>query len=129
MTNNILYKDESFALMGAAFEVYKQLGKGFLEAVYQEALEYELHKRNIPFEKEKELQIFYDQKPLKQKYRADFVCFDKIIVELKAVSCLEDAHRAQTYNYLNATGFKLGLLLNFGHSKYLEYERIINTHD
>lgn len=126
MTNSIYYKEESFLLMGAAFEVYKQLGNGFLEAVYQEALEYELRKRNIPFEREKELQIFYDHKPLNQKYKADFVCFEKIIVELKAVSNIDDSHRSQTYNYLNATGFKLGLLLNFGHSNNLEYERIIN---
>lgn len=126
MSDSIFYKDESYKLMGAAFEVYKQLGNGFLEAVYQEALEYELHKRNIPFEREKELQIYYDNKPLIQKYKADFVCFDNIIVELKAVSGLDDSHRSQTYNYLNATGLKLGLLLNFGHNKYLEYERIIN---
>ena len=105
--------------------VYNKLGHGFLEAVYQEALEIEFQRRNIPYEREKELKINYDGVELKQTYKADFVCYDKIIVELKAVSALDDAHRSQVYNYLYATGMKLGLLYNFGCSDELEKERIV----
>lgn len=123
---HLLYKLESYEINGAAFEVYKQLGHGFLEAVYQEALELEFQKRNIPYEREKELQIYYDGQPLKQTYRSDFVCFDKIIVELKAVSDLDNVHRAQVFNYLKSTGLNLGMIYNFGHFGGLEYERIIN---
>ena len=120
----IIYKEESYKIVGAAFKVYNTLGPGFLEAVYQEAFEIELQKQGIPFEREKELKISYDGIELKQTYKADFVCFGKIIVELKAVSELDDAHRSQVYNYLHATGNKLGLLLNFGCSSKLEQERI-----
>ena len=121
----LLYSDLSYAINGAAFHVYNNLGHGFLEAVYQEALEIEFQRRNIPYEREKELKIVYDGVELKQTYKADFVCYDKIIVELKAVSALEDAHRSQVYNYLHATGMKLGLLYNFGCSDELEKDRII----
>ena len=115
----------SYAINGAAFHVYNKLGHGFLEAVYQEALEIEFQRRNIPYEREKELRIQYEDVVLKQTYRADFVCFDKIIVELKAVSALDDAHRSQVFNYLHATGYKLGLLYNFGSSDEVEMERIV----
>ena len=121
----IIYKEESYQIIGAAFKVYNTLGHGFLEAVYQEALEIEFQKQGIPYEREKELMIQYDGVVLKQTYKADFVCYEKIIVELKAVSELDDAHRAQVHNYLHATNFKLGLLLNFGCSDELEYERIV----
>ena len=121
----LLYSEQSYAINGAAFQVYNTLGHGFLEAVYQEALEIEFKKRGIPYEREKELKITYDGVELKQTYKADFVCFGKIIVELKAVSALDDAHRSQVYNYLHATGYKLGLLLNFGCSEGLEKERIV----
>ena len=121
----IVYKEESYKIVGAAFQVYNALGHGFLEAVYQEALELEFQRQGIPFEREKELKIKYDGIELKQTYKADFVCFGKIIVELKAVNALNDAHRSQVYNYLHATGFKLGLLLNFGNSDKLEKERIV----
>ena len=121
----IIYKEESYKVVGAAFKVYNTLGSGFLEAVYQEALEIELQKQGIPYEREKELKIQYDGVELKQTYKADFVCFGKIIVELKAVNALDDAHRAQVYNYLHATGYKLGLLLNFGCADELEKERIV----
>ena len=121
----LLYSDLSYAINGAAFQVYNKLGHGFLEAVYQEALEIEFQRRNIPYEREKELKINYDGVELKQTYKADFVCYDKIIVELKAVSALEDAHRSQVYNYLHATGMKLGLLYNFGSSDELEKDRIV----
>ena len=119
----IVYKEEAYKIMGAAFKVYNGLGHGFLEAVYQEALEIEFQKRGIPYEREKELRIYYDGVELKQTYKADFVCFGKIIVELKAVSALDDAHRSQVYNYLHATNYKTGLLLNFGCPDELEYER------
>lgn len=121
----ILYKEESYKILGAAFKVYNTLGSGFLEAVYQEALEIEFQRQSIPFAREKELKIQYDGVELKQTYKADFVCYGKIIVELKAVSSLDDAHRSQVYNYLHATGFQLGLLLNFGCSDELEKERIV----
>ena len=104
-------------------EVYNNLRHGFLEPVYQEALEREVSARSIPDEREKELTIYYKDKPLKQTYKADFVCYGEIIVELKAVSELNDAHRSQLYNYLHATGCILGILINFGNSERLEYER------
>ena len=121
----IVYKEESYKIVGAAFKVYNTLGAGFLEAVYQEALEIELQRQGIPYEREKELKIVYDGVELKQTYKADFVCYGKIIVELKAVSALDDAHRAQVYNYLHATGLKMGLLLNFGTAEELEKQRIV----
>ena len=121
----IVHKEESYRIVGAAFKVYNTLGHGFLEAVYQEALEIEFQHQGIPYEREKELKIYYGGVELKQTYKADFVCFGKIIVELKAVSVLDDAHRSQVYNYLHATGYKLGLLLNFGYSEELEYQRIV----
>ena len=121
----IIYKEESYKVVGAAFKVYNALGHGFLEAVYQEALEIEFQRQGIPYEREKELKIQYEGVELKQTYNADFVCFGKIIVELKAVNALDDAHRSQVYNYLHATGYKLGLLLNLGNSDELEKERIV----
>ena len=122
---SLIYNQESYAINGAAMEVYNQLGHGFLEAVYQEALEKEFQLRGIPFEREKMLTIRYKGENLKQTYKADFVCYGKIIVELKAVSELDDAHRSQVYNYLHATGFRLGIILNFGSYDGLERERII----
>lgn len=119
----IYYKQESYDIIGAAMHVYNTLGHGFLEAVYQEALEIELEKRGISFVPQQELKIIYDGKELKQTYKPDFMCKDKIIVEIKAVSALDDSHRSQLYNYLHATGYKLGLLVNFGCSDGLEYER------
>ena len=108
---------------GAAMKVYNTLKHGFLEAVYQEALEIEFKKRGIPYEREKELTIVYDGIELKHTYRADFICYGNIIVELKAVSELDNAHRSQLYNYLSATGYKVGLLFNFGHYDGIEIER------
>ena len=119
----IYHTEESYAITGAAMHVYNTLGSGFLESVYQEALAIEFSNRGIPFEREKELKIYYDGHELKQTYRADFVCYDNIIVELKVVAHLDDSHRSQVYNYLKATGFKLGLLFNFGYYDGLEYER------
>ena len=121
----LIYSGESYAIYGAAMEVYNQLGHGFLEPVYQEALEKEFLLRGIQFEREKLLTISYKGEKLKQTYKADFVCYGKIIVELKAVSELTDAHRSQVYNYLHATGFRLGIILNFGFSNGLEREHIV----
>ena len=119
----IIRKEDSYKIVGAAMEVYNQLGHGFLEAVYQEALEREFNSRGIPYEREKELIIFYKGEPLEQTYKADFICYEDIIVELKAVAMLQDSHRSQVYNYLRATKNKLGLLINFGNSDALEWER------
>lgn len=122
---DLIYPDESYAIVGACFEVYKDKGHGFLEPVYQECLEIELRLRNIPFESQVVLPLQYKGVELRQGYRADLVCYGRIIVELKAVSALADEHRSQLLNYLNATGMRLGLLINFGHHPRLEYERIV----
>jgi GxxExxY protein len=119
----VYYKTESYEIVGAAMHVYNVLGTGFVEAVYQEALEIEFQRRNIPYEREKEIDVYYDGVLLKKKFQPDFVCYGKIIVELKAVMDLDDQNRVQVYNYLRATNMKLGLLLNFGHPDELEYER------
>jgi GxxExxY protein len=121
---NIIHKLESYEIMGACFEVYKEKGGGFVESVYQECLEMELADRRIPFKAQPELALAYKGRPLKSKFKPDFICYDKVIVELKAVSALNDEHRAQLQNYLRATQLKLGLLVNFGHYPKLEYERI-----
>lgn len=110
----LIYKKESYDICGALFAVHKELGCGFLERVYQDALECEFQERGIPYEREKEIQIMYKGKPLGDPYRADFVCYGKIIVELKAVSEATGVHRAQVLNYLKATNMKLGILANFG---------------
>jgi GxxExxY protein len=111
--------------MGACFAVYKEKGSGFLESVYQECLEIEFADKKIPFKAQLPLALTYKGKPLKSKFTPDFICYDKIVVELKAVSGLNDEHRAQVQNYLRATNFKLGLLVNFSHYPKLEYERIV----
>ena len=125
MKTNLLYEAESYQIVGACFEVYREKGCGFLEAVYQECMEVELRVRGVPFIPQKSLALEYKGFPLRTKYEPDFVCHDKIIVELKAVSELADEHRAQVQNYLKATGFKLGLLVNFGHYPKAELERIV----
>jgi GxxExxY protein len=121
----IVYKQEAYDIVGACFEVYNEMGCGFLEAVYQECLQIEFETRGIPFRPQAELVLRYKGRPLNQKYQPDFVCFDKIVVEIKAASELMDEHRAQVHNYLKATGYRLGLLVNFGHFPRLEYERIV----
>ncbi len=125
--SGIIYPEESYALIGACFNVYKAMGCGFLENVYQECLEIEFEEQWIPFESYKELEFKYRNRQLKQTYKPDFVCYDKIIVEIKAVSNLADEHSAQTLNYLNASGMKLGILVNFGHYPKLEYDRFVLT--
>jgi len=121
---DLLYKTESYKIIGVAMEVHKELGPGFLEAVYQEAFELELQRQDIPYEREKLLNVFYKGKKLKKHYSADFVCFDKIVVELKALGELSSDHEAQVLNYLKTSKLKLGLLLNFG-TKSLQYKRLI----
>jgi GxxExxY protein len=122
---DILFKSECYDIQGAVFEVYKELGMGFLEAPYQEALELELAERDVPFVTQKEISIRYKTRTLKQTYKADLICHDAIILELKAVKALDDSHRAQVHNYLKATGLRLGLLVNFGHHPLVEIERIV----
>lgn len=122
---DLVYAEECYKLVGACFEVYKDMGCGFLEPVFQECLELEFGFRGISFEAQRALRIEYKGQPLEQGFIADFVCFDEIIVELKAASHLLDEHRAQVLNNLNATGFKLGLLVNFGHHPKLKWERIV----
>ena len=121
----LIYKDESYAIIGACFNVYKTMGCGFLESVYQECLEIEFDYQGIPFVSQKQLKLTYRDRELKQKYRADFVCFEKIIIELKATSGLIKEYESQVLNYLNATKFKLGILVNFGHHPKLEYKRLV----
>jgi GxxExxY protein len=123
----IIYKKDSYAIIGACFEVYNEKGCGFLEPVYHECLEIEFEYQRIPAISKPSLGLSYRGRLLTQTYEPDFVCFEKIIVELKAVSALIDEHRAQLLNYLHATGFELGLLVNFGHYPKLEYERIAKT--
>lgn len=123
----LINKVESYKIIGACFEVYKEKGCGFVEPVYQKCLEIEFGFQNIPFVAQQYLDIFYRGQRLENFYKPDFVCYGKIIVEIKAIQRLCDENRAQTMNYLKATGFELGLLVNFGHFPKLEYERIANT--
>jgi len=126
MSPEILYKEESYRIMGACFEVYKDKGNGFLEDVYQECVSIEFKESGIDFEEKPSLELSYRGRKLRKSYEPDFLCFDKIIVELKAVKALADEHRAQIFNYLKATQRRLGLLINFGGHPKLEYERIVN---
>lgn len=122
--NDILFKDESYKIIGACMAVHNELGNGFLEAVYQEALEIEFKLRKIPYEREVELEIFYKDQILEKKYQADFICFNEMIIELKALSALESSHKSQVINYLKATDMQLGLLVNFGQASFVS-QRII----
>lgn len=128
MKKDIIFKDECYKIISACFNLYNDKGCGFLEPVYQERLEIEFEYLEIPAIAQPELNITYRDKKLNKTYRPDFICYDKIIIEIKTVSELTDEHRAQVINYLNATGFKLGLLINFGHYPKLQWERIVNTH-
>jgi GxxExxY protein len=119
-----LYNNESRQIIGAFYETHNQLGPGFLEQVYQEALMYEFFDRKIPAVKEKRLDVFYKQRKLEKFYIADFTCFDKIIIEVKATEGLCDEHVAQVLNYLKATKYRLGLLVNFGTPK-VQVRRVI----
>ena len=122
---DLKFADESYRIRGAVFEVYREMGCGFLEAVYQECLEREFVRQGIPFAAQRELLLQYKGETLVQTYKPDFICYDRIIVELKAVKELANEHRAQVHNYLKATGLGLGLLVNFGHFPKAEIERIV----
>jgi GxxExxY protein len=121
----MLYAEEVFRIQGAIFEVNQHMGSGFLETVYQECLAMEFNARRIPFVAGEPLSISYKGQKLRQSYRADFVCFGTIIIELKAVRELAPEHRAQVLNYLNATGLRLGLLVNFGSAPKARIERLV----
>lgn len=123
--NKILYREESFAIIGACMKVHRTLGAGFLEAVYEEALEREFQNQQIPFKRQVKLSLYYDNVLMKKQYRADFICYDEIIVEIKAVSLIPTAFYAQLQNYLKCTNIELGMLINFGTSS-LTYKRMIN---
>lgn len=123
----ILYPDESYKIIGASFEVYKNKGCGFTEPVYQECLEFEFSLQQIPFVAQPELALEYKGRTLAQTFKPDFICYGKIIIEIKALSNLIDVHRAQDLNYVNASKFNLALFVNFGHHRRLEYERIANS--
>jgi len=125
--SKLIYPEESFVIIGACFNVYKSMGSGFLEAVYHECLAIEFKHQQIPFISQSEMVLKYRDQNLKKKFKPDFICYEKIIVELKAVSHLVDEHRAKILNYLNATKLQLGILVNFGHYPKLQYERYILT--
>lgn len=124
---DLILKDEVYAIVGAALEVYNTLGPGFFEAVYQEALEIELAERSIPVESQKELCIVYKGRRLKKFYVADFVGYGKVIVEIKALNELTSHDEAQVLNYLKATGLEVGVLINFGAPEKLEWKRKVKT--
>ena len=125
MDSEFIFKDETYQIIGACYEVYREKGCGFVEPVYQECLQIELRLRQIPSLPQKPLPLDYKGCLLTCAYIPDFVCYEKIIVELKAVTELNDEHRAQDQNYLKATRFKVGLLINFGHYPKIQLERII----
>ncbi len=126
MDDHLIFEEESYQIRGACYEVHNDKGSGFLEAVYQECLALEFAARGLPFVEKPPLHLEYKGQHLRQTYEPDFVCFDKIIVEIKAVRRLTDEHRAQLMNYLKATGMKLGLLINFAAYPKLEQVRIVN---
>ena len=121
----LIYKDEIYEIVGAAMDVYNELGPGFLEAVYQEAIEIELGNRGIPFRSQAPIRIRYKGQLIAKEYISDLSCFEKIIVELKAIEQLTNRESAQLINYLKATGLKVGLLLNFGAGSALEWKRFV----
>ncbi|HNW99930.1 MAG TPA: GxxExxY protein [Candidatus Cloacimonadota bacterium] len=123
--SDLLYPEEVFKIQGAIFEVYKELGCGFLESVYQECLQREFTSRNIPFIAQQILTANYKGKLLEQTYKADFICYEKIVIELKASKTIIPEHQAQIINYLKISGLRLGLLVNFGHYPKVEIKRIV----
>ena len=123
---SLIYKNEVYDIIGACFDVYKELSCGLSEPIYQEALEIEFNLRGIPFEREKELVVYYKGRKLRKKYVADFVCYDDIIVELKALDNVTSKEVSQLLNYLHITKYPLGLLVNFGHEDNLEWKRYAN---
>lgn len=121
----LLFKDESYKIIGSCMKVHSILGSGFSESVYQEALSMQFTKDEIPFQREKLLEVYFDNEKLKKHFKADFICFESIIIELKASSYIHYDNIEQTRNYLKSTKFKLGLLVNFG-EKSLVYKRVLN---
>ena len=121
----LLFKDEVYAIVGAAIDVHRELGSGFLEAVYQETMELELGSRNIPFEPQKELCIYYKGRCLEKKYYADLVCFGSVLVELKAMTQIGSREESQMLNYLKATGLRVGIIINFGDEGRLDWKRLV----
>jgi len=124
---DLLYEKECYCIQGAIYAVYREIGSGFLEAVYQECLARELHSASVPFAAQKELRLYYKGELIEQTYRADFVCYDTIILELKAVQDIAPIHKAQVLNYLKMSRLKLGLLVNFGHYPKATVDRIVNS--
>jgi len=120
----LLYKEEVYKIIGAAMEVHKELGCGFLEAIYEEALTREFKQQNIPFEQQKQITISYKGEKLQKYYVADIICYHQIIVELKTAATIASEHGAQILNYLKATQYKIGVILNFGTTS-LQYKRFI----
>ena len=123
--SKLILEHETRRILGACFEVYKEKGCGFVEPVYQECLELELASQGIEFVAQQPIGLSYKGRPLQQTYRADLVCFGKVLVEIKAVSALTNEHRAQLMNYLRATGIRVGLLINFSHYPGVEHERFV----
>ena len=123
----LIHKDECYKIMGACFEVYKEMGVGLHESIYHESLMLELGDRNIPFSSEPSVSVYYKERLLEKKLRPDFIVNDSIVLEIKSVSELADPHRSQVLNYLKITQFKLGLLVNFSAHPKLEWERFANT--
>lgn len=128
MPDDLRYRDEVYLIVGACLAVHKDKGNGYVEPVYQDALEIELELSGIPHDAQRNYWIHYRNRPLKHTYTPDLLCFDKIIIELKAAKALTDEHRAQLLNYLKVTRLQLGLLVNFGSYPRLEWERIVLTH-
>ncbi len=125
---NILYKDESYKIIGACMKVHRKLGAGFLESIYEEALKKEFFNSGIPFNNQVKLNVYYNGEKLNKFYKADFICYDKIILEIKSVSQVPNVFYSQIKNYLTATKKELGMLVNFGQSS-LTYKRIINSNN
>ena len=123
--SKLILEQETFAIRGACFEVYKEKGCGFVEAVYQECLEMEFALQGILFVPQPRLELEYKGRKLRSEFQPDFICYSQVVVELKALRELTDEHRAQVHNYLKATGHRVGLLVNFGHHPGVEIERII----
>ena len=122
----LIYETESYAIRGAIFEVYSILGSGYLEEVYQNALEEEFTLRGIPFEAKRRIDVIYKGRNCGNYYTPDFICYDKIIVEIKAVESIHEKHKAQLMNYLKATGYKVGFLVNFGSYPKVSIYRVVN---
>jgi GxxExxY protein len=127
MLDELLLREEVYAVMGAAIEVHRELRHGFAEAVYQEALQIELSLRQIPFAAKMRLPLFYKGQQLQKYYEADVCCYERLIVELKAEKCLTTVHQAQLLNYLAATKLQVDLLINFGAQGRLEWKRMVRT--